>query len=188
MILVYDALRLKNTIQVIGLCIYNLGILVYASIQIDQINDAVVVLEENGLIMIEFWGEIKPFLIVEPCLMAFGTILMSFVAWKLYDEFAWTIYKHISADLRLKRRYLTYQARLHMSHAVSKLGLTLDSRFTLPCSSSTFSSSLDLPSSFLSSSEIRLMPNSTLPLRPCPSPSCCWCWQLIGRARRTSSE
>ncbi|KAI7036586.1 hypothetical protein KC352_g46932, partial [Hortaea werneckii] len=33
----------------------------------------------------------------------------SFVAWKLYNEFAWTIYKHISADLRLKRRYLVYQ-------------------------------------------------------------------------------
>ncbi|KAK8239194.1 hypothetical protein HDK77DRAFT_428341 [Phyllosticta capitalensis] len=131
MILVYDALRLKNTIQVIGLCIYNLGILVYASIQIDQINDAVVVLEENGLIMIEFWGEIKPFLIVEPCLMAFGTILMSFVAWKLYDEFAWTIYKHISADLRLKRRYLTYQARLHMSHAIYIAMLKFDFFFFL---------------------------------------------------------
>jgi hypothetical protein len=34
---------------------------------------------------------------------------MSFIAWKLYDEFAWTIYKHISADLRMKRRFLTFQ-------------------------------------------------------------------------------
>jgi hypothetical protein len=40
-----------------------------------------------------------------------GSVLMTFVAWKLYDEFAWTIYKHISADLRMKRRYLTYQVR-----------------------------------------------------------------------------
>lgn len=109
MVLVYDALRLKNTIQVIGLCIYNVGILVYASIQMDQINDAVVELKKYNMIDLAFWADIKPFLIVEPCLMAFGTILMSFVAWKLYDEFSWTIYKHISADLRLKRRYLTYQ-------------------------------------------------------------------------------
>jgi hypothetical protein len=41
--------------------------------------------------------------------LAFGTILLSVAAWKLYDEFAWTIYKHISADLRMKRRYLTFQ-------------------------------------------------------------------------------
>lgn len=109
MVLVYDALRLKNTIQVIGLCIYNIGILVYASIQMDQILDAVTELKKYSMINLEFWDDIKPFLVVEPCLMAFGTILMSFVAWKLYDEFAWTIYKHISADLRLKRRYLTYQ-------------------------------------------------------------------------------
>ncbi|KAF2091206.1 hypothetical protein K490DRAFT_34026 [Saccharata proteae CBS 121410] len=109
LILVYDALRLKNTIQVIGLCIYNVGILVYASIQPDQIDDAVKALMDKNLIDLDFYLSIKPFLIAEPCIMAFITLLMSFEAWKLYDEFAWTIYKHISADLRLKRRYLTYQ-------------------------------------------------------------------------------
>jgi len=36
--LVWDALRLKNTIQVIGLCLYNLGLLIYATVQYDQID------------------------------------------------------------------------------------------------------------------------------------------------------
>ncbi|GAB7351712.1 hypothetical protein MBLNU459_g2301t1 [Dothideomycetes sp. NU459] len=102
--LTYDALRLKNTIQVIGLCMYNMGLLIYAAVQYDQIQDAVITLVNPGL-----WQELKPFLVAVPCLIALGTVLMSVVAWKLYDEFAWTIYKHISADLRLKRRYLTYQ-------------------------------------------------------------------------------
>ncbi|KAF2839293.1 hypothetical protein M501DRAFT_1016375 [Patellaria atrata CBS 101060] len=110
LLLVWDALRLKNTIQVIGLCLYNVGILVYAAIQMDQIDDAVDYLATHGnQIDAEFWQDVKPFLIAIPCVMALGTILLSFIAWKLYDEFAWTIYKHISADLRLKRRYLTYQ-------------------------------------------------------------------------------
>lgn len=109
MVLVYDALRMKNTIQVIGLVIYNIGILIYAAIQQDQIKDAVAVLDDKNWIVDQFWQEVKPMLIALPIIMAVGTVILAFIAWKLYDEFAWTIYKHISADLRLKRRYLTYQ-------------------------------------------------------------------------------
>ena len=108
LLLVWDALRLKNTIQVIGLVLYNVGLLIYAAIQFDQIRDAVTELP-TGTINNEFWGEVRPMLIALPCVMGLGTVLFSFFAWKLYEEFAWTIYKHISADLRLKRRYLTYQ-------------------------------------------------------------------------------
>ncbi|EER29286.1 hypothetical protein CPC735_069680 [Coccidioides posadasii C735 delta SOWgp] len=109
LVLVYDALRLKNTIQVIGLCVCNLGLLIYGAVQTDQIKDAVNTLSMLGNINGEVWGEMKPFLIAIPCIIGLGTVLMAFLAWKLYDEFAWTIYKHISADLRMKRRYLTYQ-------------------------------------------------------------------------------
>ncbi|KAF2454631.1 hypothetical protein BDY21DRAFT_290909 [Lineolata rhizophorae] len=108
-VLVYDALRLKNTIQVIGLCLYNVGILIYAAIQMDQIHDAVNFLVGRTMIELDFWNAVRPFLVAIPCVIALGTLLMAVVAWKLYDEFAWTIYKHISADLRLKRRYLVYQ-------------------------------------------------------------------------------
>ncbi|KAI9806482.1 MAG: hypothetical protein M1833_003669 [Piccolia ochrophora] len=101
-VLAYDALRLKNTIQIIGLCFYNLALLIYGAVQIDQIKDAVV--EDDKV-----WGKTHPFLVAIPCVVALITVVMSGVAWKLYDEFAWTIYKHISADLRMKRRFLTYQ-------------------------------------------------------------------------------
>jgi len=108
--LVYDALRLKNTIQIIGLCLFNLALLVYGAIQIDQIQEANEwLLSENLLEDPNVWSSIQPFLIAIPCVLALCTVLMSIVCWKLYDEFAWTIYKHISADVRMKRRYLTYQ-------------------------------------------------------------------------------
>ena len=105
----YDALRLKNTIQVIGLCLYNIGLLIYAAVQMDQIGEAVRRFLPIKEIDHDVWSSTRPFLVAIPCVIAVGTILMSIVAWKLYDEFAWTIYKHISADLRMKRRYLTYQ-------------------------------------------------------------------------------
>ncbi|KAK5109928.1 hypothetical protein LTR62_006417 [Meristemomyces frigidus] len=108
-ILVWDALRLKNTIQVIGICIYNLGLLIYAAVEMDQVGDAVRVLEYKNLIEQGTWMALRPYLVAAPCLIGLITAIMGGIAYKLYDEFAWTIYKHISADLRLKRRYLTYQ-------------------------------------------------------------------------------
>ncbi|KAF2720496.1 hypothetical protein K431DRAFT_226379 [Polychaeton citri CBS 116435] len=109
LLLVWDALRLKNTIQVIGLCLYNLGMLIYSAVQMDQIHDAVKALKEDKLIEQDAWTLEKPLLIAVPCVIALGTVLMSYIAWNLYKEFAWTIYKHISADLKLKRCYLVYQ-------------------------------------------------------------------------------
>ncbi|KAI9725628.1 MAG: hypothetical protein M1828_002913 [Chrysothrix sp. TS-e1954] len=112
LLLTYDALRLKNTIQIIGLCLYNLGMLLEAALQLDQINDA---LQLSGtgphpeLINPAFRHDIKPFVISVPIIMGVFTFLMAFATWKLYEEFAWSIYKHISADLRLKRRFLAYQ-------------------------------------------------------------------------------
>ena len=117
LLLVWDALRLKNTIQIIGLCLYNLGLLIYAAVQKYQINEAVNFLvylkaqmpDSKSAIDPSVKPAVNPFLIAIPCVIAVGTIFMSIVARKLYDEFAWTIYKHISADLKMKRRYLTYQ-------------------------------------------------------------------------------
>ena len=110
--LVWDALRLKNTIQVIGLVMYNVGILIYAAIQCDQIKDASNVLNQKEFLPGNFWAKVEVILILLPCLMAGFTILLALEAWKLYGEFAWTIYKKISADTRLKKRYLTYQVGL----------------------------------------------------------------------------
>jgi len=109
LVLVWDALRLKNTIQVIGLVAYNVGLLIYGAAQTEQIKDAVNQLHAEDGFDQSVWSHTKPFLIAIPCILALGTVLMAVCAWKLYDEFAWTIYKHISADLRMKRRYLTYQ-------------------------------------------------------------------------------
>jgi len=120
-VLAWDALRLSNTIQVIGLCIYNLGLLVYAAVQTGQIKDAITDLAyptTSGAqpgIEPEIWTTLRPYLIAVPCIITLCTCLLSVIAWKLYDEFAWSIYKNISADLRMKKRYLVFQVS-HCTH------------------------------------------------------------------------
>ena len=161
LVLVWDALRLKNTIQVIGIVIYNIGILVYAGIQFDQIRDAADDLNDSAFIPRYFWKDVKPMLIALPVLMAVATIFFAFEAWKLYDEFAWTIYKRISADTRLKRRYLTYQVHsFFYTHPTHHHHPTNQLRFTSPSSSSTSSSFSPLLSSSSSSSRTQRHSNS----------------------------
>lgn len=126
LVLVYDALRLKNTIQIIGLCIANLALMVYTAIQIEQIQEAITDLSAAGAMTGQYttasgklvsasdalWGEIQGFLIAIPIVLAVGTILMSWIAWKLYQVFAWDILKQIGADYRMKKRFLYYQVRI----------------------------------------------------------------------------
>jgi hypothetical protein len=138
LVLVYDALRAKNTIQVIGLCLYNVGMVIYSGVQIAQVKEAIDGLispQPSGPPQIEpdIWSKLHWFLLACPCIIALGTILLSGVAWKLYHEFAWTIYKNISADLRLKRRYLTFQVSRHI--AVFIQGAPLTTQSDLHCSS-----------------------------------------------------
>ncbi|KAI0881200.1 uncharacterized protein GGS22DRAFT_71859 [Annulohypoxylon maeteangense] len=109
-VLVWDALRMKNTIQIIGLCIANLAFLVYSALQIDQIHVAITrLISYNAFNNSGIWDEVQGELIAIPCIISLVTIILSFIAWKLYQEFAWDILKHIGADYRMKKRFLHYQ-------------------------------------------------------------------------------
>lgn len=148
LLLVWDALRLKNTIQIIGICIANLALLVYTAIQIDQIHEAVDLLGQNGALNGAYvdakgnqvtaqkalWDEVQPFLIAIPIILAVGTIAMSFVAWKLYQVFAWDILKQIGADYRMKKRFLDFQVSRMMWYRCGAMCLMLTRcRYTSRC-------------------------------------------------------
>lgn len=58
-------------------------------------------------------------LIIVPVILGVGTVCMILFTWKLRAEFSWSIYKNISADLQMKRRYLTYQVRGYYATALA---------------------------------------------------------------------
>ena len=115
-VVVWDALRKKNTIQIIGVCVANLMILVYTTTQVDQIKGAIHILGaynalKPGMTADQVWDDVKPFLVAGPVVNAVATIIMGFIAWKLYQVFAWDILKIIGADYRMKKRFFYYQVR-----------------------------------------------------------------------------
>lgn len=109
---------MKNTIQIIGVCIANLALLVYAALQIEQIQVALGILKDHGALEDSMtssmlWGDVKAYLIASPIVIAVSTIIMVYIAWKLYQQFAWDILKNIGADYRMKKRFLHYQVWMH---------------------------------------------------------------------------
>lgn len=109
---------------------YNVGLLVYGAVQMEQIEDVARQLPAD--IRSDIWKRTRPYLVAIPCILGLGTVLLAFLAWKLYDEFAWTIYKHISADLRMKRRYLTFQIYIAVSCRPTRPQTDTDPTTTAP--------------------------------------------------------
>ncbi|KAK8096219.1 uncharacterized protein PG998_002661 [Apiospora kogelbergensis] len=117
LLLFWDSLRLTSMIQVVGLCIYNLLLTVYAIFQPRQIHDALGRLEvsfamgERPILDPDshVWQDIKPALIALIGVLAVCTAAMCFIAYRLHAEFAWLVYKVIHADIGMRRRVFTLE-------------------------------------------------------------------------------
>jgi hypothetical protein len=107
----YDALRRKNTFQLFGLCICNFGLFTYGILQMGEIKKTVKEVVADTARSNNILGMYQLELILVPVFLGLGTAIMIFVTWKLRAEFSWSIYKDISADLQMNRRYTVYQVR-----------------------------------------------------------------------------
>jgi hypothetical protein len=111
---------------VIGLNLFQGAMLIYSAIQIEQIQDSIVATAANTRLHFDPWPSkshyqnneerlaycclgVRPFLIAVPAVIGFFSIILFFITWKLFQEFGWTIYKHIGASVQMRRRYLIYQ-------------------------------------------------------------------------------
>ncbi|GAB5590660.1 hypothetical protein Unana1_05560 [Umbelopsis nana] len=114
--LVVDAIYQKNTIQLIALCLFEFGTGAYSVIQYHQSmtlfsgdETAIMVASLQGAYNAGRWAEITVIV-----LMVLGVITFTFLAYKLYLEFGWHIYKKIGADLSMRDRYKMYQIFIMM--------------------------------------------------------------------------
>ncbi|KAI9272449.1 hypothetical protein BY458DRAFT_539723 [Sporodiniella umbellata] len=112
-VLVVDAIYQRNTIQLIALVAFELGMTAYSFIQFHQ--SSTLFSEDNGKVSMGLvflsnayhdskWAEIT-----QACVMCICTCIFIFLAYKLYLEFGWHIYKKIGADLAMRDRYKMYQ-------------------------------------------------------------------------------
>ncbi|KAF8959070.1 hypothetical protein BDZ97DRAFT_1667689 [Flammula alnicola] len=115
----FDALRLRNIIQLIGILIFHVCLMVFAALQIRQTNTALV--SSSGVdcdALFSFvncdgpgtlWNEIRPLLIAAPCIIGGTWFFMLFWIRQLYGEFGWAIFHVVGANPKMKTMYQYYQ-------------------------------------------------------------------------------
>ncbi|KAF8927211.1 hypothetical protein BGZ58_010570 [Dissophora ornata] len=113
----WDAVRAQNTIELIGIVLFNFCCFAYSIFEISQIQNALLDSESNGFFAtmdtaMDLQDSVKPFLIVVVCIIGIGQCLVSWLGYQLFREFGWKIYKKIGADPNMKKMYRAYQIYL----------------------------------------------------------------------------
>lgn len=116
LLMAFDALRLRNIIQLVGILAFHLAMMVFAALQVHQTRIALVMVDscEPGNLTAcdgvgSLWQRVQPFLIVAPCVIAAAWLFMLFWIKKLYAEFGWAIFHVVGANPKMKTMYQYYQ-------------------------------------------------------------------------------
>ncbi|KAJ7774808.1 hypothetical protein B0H16DRAFT_75150 [Mycena metata] len=120
LLMAFDALRLRNIIQLLGILLFHMALIVFAAIQIHETKSALLnkvdcVTDFNPINCDgpgTLWRAVQPFLIVVPCIIAAAWFVMMFWIKELYSEFGWAIFHVVGANPKMKRMYQWYQIML----------------------------------------------------------------------------
>ncbi|KAI0807376.1 hypothetical protein C8Q74DRAFT_1362887 [Fomes fomentarius] len=113
----FDALRLRNVIQLVGILLFHAALIVMAALQVHETRSALVTKPSanwtqdyvNGGGPGTLWQTVLPFLIVAPVVIAVAWLLMIWFVRQLYYEFGWAIFHIVGANPAAKTMYQYYQ-------------------------------------------------------------------------------
>ncbi|RSM19565.1 hypothetical protein CDV31_001452 [Fusarium ambrosium] len=119
-IVALDSCRIKNKIQIWAQCVINVCLSVTAGMQFVQAKEAAERIlkgydgQKNPFADSEkpFWKYTQPALIACIAIYSACSLFMVTLACWLHVEFSWTLYEHVSPDVKMKARHLRYQAYL----------------------------------------------------------------------------
>ncbi|KIL00415.1 hypothetical protein PAXRUDRAFT_821704 [Paxillus rubicundulus Ve08.2h10] len=107
----YDALRMRNIIQLLGIILFHGALIVFSALQVHETRTAIYSCtlsqcdgDPNWL-----WNRVEPFLIIAPCIIAASWLFLIFWIKQLYGEFGWVIFRVVGANPKLKSMYQYYQ-------------------------------------------------------------------------------
>ncbi|KAF7304868.1 SET domain-containing protein [Mycena kentingensis (nom. inval.)] len=118
----FDALRLRNTIQLMGILLFHMTLIVFSAIQVEETKSSLVTktVEECAVTWDKthctgpgsLWNSVQPFLIIVPIIIAVAWLILMFWIKELYSEFGWAIFHVVGANPKMKKMYQWYQIML----------------------------------------------------------------------------
>ncbi|GAC73243.1 hypothetical protein PANT_9d00014 [Moesziomyces antarcticus T-34] len=120
-LIAWDAVRLKNTLQLIGVLIFNIALTITAAIEIRQVRDALNAQDQiaggypcpdnpNRLCRARsLFPQVETYLIVVTATCFVAEFFMIYLSYKLWREFGWIVYQKIGADLKVRNMFFWYQ-------------------------------------------------------------------------------
>ncbi|KAI0709129.1 hypothetical protein C8Q76DRAFT_742333 [Earliella scabrosa] len=116
----FDALRLRNVIQLVGILLFHAALMVMAALQVHETRTALV-LNPGADWTTDYvggggagtlWQGVLPFLIVAPVVIAVSWLVMMWFVRELYYEFGWAIFHIVGANPAAKTMYQYYQVMI----------------------------------------------------------------------------
>ncbi|KAJ1651956.1 hypothetical protein IWQ61_007599 [Dispira simplex] len=115
LVMVWDTVRQRNIIQLIGVVIFNLCIFGYAVFQYFQISRLEYLeiltlnkVKETQLDFETMKRNMRPLLIVIPCVTGTSHIVYMWLGYRLHSHFGWDVFKRIGANAKLRKMYRAY--------------------------------------------------------------------------------
>jgi hypothetical protein len=101
----YLAIRQRNTIQIWGLVIFNACFVAYSAVQITEIPSEI----EDDSSYSTIIRKMRPILILIPVITGIAQIAYMYLAYKIYQDFGWLVFKRLGADRKIHRYYFYYE-------------------------------------------------------------------------------
>lgn len=115
----FDALRLRNIIQLFGITCFHIALMIMAAVQVEQTKNAFVWSSAEECAASFDWvhcdgphtlfSRIRPFLIAAPVIIGASSAFLVYFLKELYGEFGWAIFHVVGANPRMKTMYQYYQ-------------------------------------------------------------------------------
>jgi hypothetical protein len=120
LLMAFDALRLRNVIQLVGILLFHAALVVFSAIQIHETRSALVQRPDcDGSVDFVTCGgkgtlyrKVEHLLIAVPAIIAAAWFIMLFFVRALYFEFGWAVFRIVGANPAMKTMYQFYQVLL----------------------------------------------------------------------------